>query len=347
MVEPKRRLHLRSSGRTDTGQVRSNNEDSIHLWTQDTAHVLAVVADGMGGAVAGEEASHIAIETIRQSLASSLTFTPEGDPIRRDAALDEAFKASIYQANLNILQKANTNPDLKGMGTTLTLAYIYEGNVVVGNVGDSRAYLVNGRSHRIQQITSDHSFVQALLSAGHISEQEAEDHPMRNVLYRALGQSASLDIDIYYEQLQTEDRLVLCSDGLTLHVKQREIADIAMTYDNPEAISQTLVDLANSRGGEDNISVIVIKVEEAPLSPETNHQMRQEDQLSSQDGHSDTTVPGENANLGAADSSSTLNHTKQTTTSANRDKEATHSSGQSEALPPALGEGQDIPCHDQ
>jgi hypothetical protein len=120
---------------------------------------------------------------------------------------------------------------------------------------------VDGDDGNITQITSDHSFVEALLAAGHITEEQALEHPMRNVLYRALGQAEDVDVDMYYSRLQIRDRMVLCSDGLTRHVRPHEIAELAMSDENPDVISQRLIDLANERGGEDNVSVIVILVE--------------------------------------------------------------------------------------
>src|SRR5690606_33698150 len=120
---------------------------------------------------------------------------------------------------------------------------------IIAHVGDSRAYQIDGATQRITQITADHSFVEALLAAGHITPEQAEDHPMRNVLYRALGQAEDLDVDIYTVRLEIGDRLVLCSDGLTRHVKPEEIARLALADGNPSRSSQSLIDLANSRGG--------------------------------------------------------------------------------------------------
>jgi protein phosphatase len=168
---------------------------------------------------------------------------------------------SIRTANTNIVDRAANNPELRGMGTTMTLAFVRGTNAIIAHVGDSRAYLIDGHSHRITQITADHSFVEALVAAGHLTHEQAEEHPMRNVLYRALGQNDEVDVDVYEAHLRTGDRLVLCSDGLTRHVKANEIATIAMGDDDLEAVSQALIDLANARGGEDNVSVIVIAVE--------------------------------------------------------------------------------------
>jgi serine/threonine protein phosphatase PrpC len=261
MENPQQGIRLRSSARTSTGQVRENNEDNIHLWTRDE-FVLAVVADGMGGAAAGEEASRIAVESIKAGLALREQRVPEKFEHIEDATLTDKLKETIQAANLSIMQKAAAQPEMRGMGTTVTLAFVRGTYAIVAHVGDSRAYLVDGDDQEITQITSDHSFVEALLAAGHITKEQADEHPMKNVLYRALGQSEDVDVDMYYKRLHIGDRLVLCSDGLTRHVKPEEIAKLVMSDSNPDVASQKLIDLANERGGEDNVSVIVILVEQ-------------------------------------------------------------------------------------
>ncbi len=261
MDRPGNSIRLRSSARSDRGRVRQNNEDSIHLWAHDH-DVLAVVADGMGGAVAGEEASRIAIDTIQRNLSDDSHRSPSDYRDYDSERLAHLLGQAVKDANLNIIARARSVPELRGMGTTLTLAFARGGDVTLVHVGDSRAYYIDGIDGSIRQITSDHSFVQALVDAGHITPDEAEEHPMKNVLYRALGQAEELDVDVLQNiQLHVGDRLVLCSDGLTLHVNGDEIADAAMEADDPHAISDRLVELANERGGKDNVSVIVIVVE--------------------------------------------------------------------------------------
>jgi len=274
MGDPGQPIRLRSSARTNTGKLRDNNEDNVHLWSRDHL-VLAIVADGMGGAAAGEEASRIAVETIQEGLADPVTTETDPQMFLDEDSLTDRMRHAIRTANLTIVQRAERFSEFKGMGTTVTMVMVRNTYAVIGHVGDSRAYLVDGRDGHIIQVTADHSFVQALVSAGHISEEEAEDHPMKNVLYRALGQARDVEIDIYYERLQIGDRLVLCSDGLTLHVKPEEIAQITLAADNPEEASQKLIELANTRGGRDNISVIVIKVEEddAPIPTQLDYQL--------------------------------------------------------------------------
>lgn len=254
MFDPGYKIRLRSSARTSVGQVRENNEDNIDLWTGDH-FVLAVVADGMGGAAAGEQASRIAVESIQSGLnpTDTLGSTPND-------SLTERLREVIQDANLSIMERAQQDPEMRGMGTTVTLAFVRGSEVTIAHVGDSRAYHIS-YDGEITQITSDHSFVEALYIAGHITREQAEEHPMRNVLYRALGQTEDVDVDLYKSRIHVGDRLVLCSDGLTRHVKPIEIARVVLSSDKPDETSQLLIDLANSRGGEDNVSVIVITAE--------------------------------------------------------------------------------------
>lgn len=258
MYRPGRGIRLRSSARSDRGRVRQNNEDNVHLWDASTS-VLAVVADGMGGAVAGEEASRIAIETVQEKLITDYYRSPD-DYTSYDAEdLADLLGDAVREANQNIIDKAVDAPELKGMGTTITMAFARYNDVILAHVGDSRAYYVDASDKTIHQLTADHSFVQALVDAGHITDDEAESHPMKNVLYRALGQAEDLDVDVIQDiRIHASDRLVLCSDGLTLHVNSDEIRDTALSSDDPHVISNKLVELANSRGGKDNVSVIVV-----------------------------------------------------------------------------------------
>ncbi len=262
MQQPTRRIRLRSSARSDRGRERKNNEDSVHLWKTE-GYALAVVADGMGGAVAGEEASRIAVETIQDELHTGRYRSPDDYKDVETDDLAQRLSDAVHKANHNILQKALRAPELRGMGTTLTLAFARQTDVVFAHVGDSRAYIINQDDNDIRQITADHSFVQALVDAGHIRPDEADGHPMGSVLYRALGQTEDIEVDMTQDvRLHIGDRLILCSDGLTLHVTPAEIAETTLQFDDPHHISEALIDRALSRGGKDNISVIVILVDE-------------------------------------------------------------------------------------
>lgn len=259
MSNPQPNIILAADAQSNTGRVRENNEDSVLLWSRENI-ALAVVADGMGGAVAGEEASRIAVQTFYKTLLTAEMQAVLADNQISAHEIGERLKGVIALANHDIFHQSDVHPHLRGMGTTVTTAFVSGTHAVIGHVGDSRAYLVQGDTRAIEQITVDHSFVEAMVMAGHITRAEAEDHPMRNILYRVLGQSLDLDIDLYDIDLQVGDRLILCSDGLTLHVHPAEIAETALNLDTPEAISKQLIDLANIRGGKDNVSVVVIAV---------------------------------------------------------------------------------------
>ncbi len=180
---------------------------------------------------------------------------------------------AIHDANKAVVQRAQDEPTLKGMGTTSTLALIRGNRAMIAHVGDSRAYIVDGKEGWINQVTDDHSFVQALVASGHITPEQAKQHPMGNVLYRALGQSLDLEVDIYTRYLKAGDRLVICSDGLTRHLQPADIAKIVLENEDPQEATQSLIELANSRGGEDNVSAVVIMmqaVEGEPSAPTPN-----------------------------------------------------------------------------
>lgn len=279
MHGPDRGVRLRSSARTSIGQVRENNEDNVQLWLQEDA-VLAIVADGMGGAAAGEEASRLAVEAIQDGLTVAEKRMLSAFEMLADDSVAQKMRDIIRVANSDIMRRAAADPNLRGMGTTVTLAFVRNMQAIVAHVGDSRAYLVSQRDHTITQITADHSFVEALIAAGHITQEQAEDHPMRNVLYRALGQTEDIDIDVYHIRLRPGDRLVLCSDGLTRHLKSSEIAEVVLRDDDPDTMTDRLVELANERGGEDNVSVVVIILEQdASAAPDGLRMAAEDDTL--------------------------------------------------------------------
>lgn len=257
----------RASAITDVGRIRENNEDRVGLWARHGI-VLAVVADGMGGAVAGEEASRLVIEAVQADFLGEA----RGSETLRDLSEDDIsdkLRSAVRRANRAIIARTNKHPELQGMGTTITMAFVRGNRVILAHVGDSRAYLVDGHENWINQITDDHSFVEALLASGHITPEQAAVHPMRNVLYRALGQIEDTEADLYSRTLHEGDWLILCSDGLTRHVKPAEIAEIAHRHTIPDDVAHELIARANERGGEDNISAVVIKMESAEeITPE-------------------------------------------------------------------------------
>lgn len=230
------------ASRSDTGRVRDHNEDSVlpDAGTSDTAaHLIAVVADGMGGHAGGEVASRTAIETIA---------AVGGDPVIR-----------IQAANVAVMDAARQRPRLAGMGTTVTMGVLAEnGAARFGHVGDSRAYLL--REGTLTQITDDHSFVGEMMAAGRLTAEQAELHPYRSVLTRAVGLESDVEVDAIDLDLEAGDRLLLCSDGLTSMVDDDAIQEILELAADPDEAADALVGAANAAGGADNITVVVIDV---------------------------------------------------------------------------------------
>jgi serine/threonine protein phosphatase PrpC len=222
---------------SDTGKKRRRNEDSYVV-----APPLFAVADGMGGAQAGEVASKLA--------AAALEDTDSGS-----SSGQERVVSLIQEANRRVYARANTDPATSGMGTTMTVALV-EGQVVtIGHVGDSRAYLV--RAGRLEQLTEDHSLVNELLKSGKLSPQEAETHPQRSVITRAVGTDPDVDVDAFAVDALEGDVFLLCSDGLTDMVDDEGILDVVERYhDDLDRVAKSLVSAANRGGGEDNITVI-------------------------------------------------------------------------------------------
>lgn len=226
---------------THTGLVRSNNEDALYPDTSGSTEgtALLMVADGMGGHIAGEVASRIAVETARDIV---------GNPGRR-----------VLGANNAILLEVAQHPDLAGMGTTMTLVEMGEDGVgQFAHVGDSRAYLL--RDGILRQLTEDHTVAAEYVAAGRLSPEEAMTHPQRNMITRALGLTQNLLVDEFEEPLMPGDRYLLCSDGVNSMLTDEEIAD-QLAADTPEEAAWALVEAANAVGGHDNITVLVIDVE--------------------------------------------------------------------------------------
>jgi protein phosphatase len=233
------RLRLESAAATDTGRMRAGNEDAVVA--EDG---LYVVADGMGGHVGGEVASKLAIETV-------LASTPA-----------DGIVEAVRMANRAILERAAKDASLRGMGTTLcALALVDddgEQRVEIVNVGDSRAYLF--RDGMLEQITEDHNYVAQLEREGRLTREEARVHPQRNIITRVLGSDPEVEVDSFPVDPFRGDRFVLCSDGLFSEVEDDEIADILRAHPEPQGAVDVLVELANERGGRDNISVVIVDV---------------------------------------------------------------------------------------
>ncbi len=258
--------HLRVASRSDMGQVRTNNEDAILTQTIPSADgrtaTLLMVADGMGGAQAGEEASRIAIETVQQSMQQ---FLQKGHPQSADD-WQAWLQKTIQTANTRIYTQAQEHPEQRGMGTTGTIVIVAEQIGYLCHVGDSRAYIINpdgvtDDGAKLMQLTTDHTLVARLVDIGQISLEEAKKLPQRNMLYRALGVEATVEGDTSHHPLEFGDILLLCSDGLTNYVHEHELAQLVLQAANLESACTELVTLANDRGGRDNISVVIARVE--------------------------------------------------------------------------------------
>jgi PPM family protein phosphatase len=230
--------------RTDTGRQRNANEDSLF-----TAAPLFVVADGMGGAQAGEVASKAAAESFAQGL-------PEAPPER---VLEETIEA----ANRTIYELARKDPSLAGMGTTITaaIADLEAEEVAIGHVGDSRAYRL--RSGRFEQLTRDHSLVEEMRRKGQLTDAQAEDHPQRSIITRALGPEPEVHVDLQTVPAQPGDVFLICSDGLTTMLDDERIALVLTRATSLQSGVRALVDEANRAGGRDNITVVAWRLEDA------------------------------------------------------------------------------------
>lgn len=231
---------------TDLGNKRTLNEDTVGYY-EDGDTSIFVVADGMGGHNAGEVASKIAVDSVL-------------DYVRvhsKDLTMEQVLEGAVDEANKNVYKYAVLNENCSGMGTTLTMAYVKNNNLIIANVGDSRCYVVS--KGQLIKVTKDHSLVQELLDNGTISAEEAVNHPNKNVITRAVGTKISVKGDYYTVDLQNISIVILCSDGLTNEVTEEEI--LTIVNDDISNSSRRLIELSKEKGGKDNISVIIFKGE--------------------------------------------------------------------------------------
>ena len=240
---------IASSAHTDTGRRRRRNEDAFLCEPP-----LFAVADGMGGAQAGEVASRLAAESLREQELGNLS------------ALEQTVEL-IREANRRVYAYSSENASTRGMGTTMTVALVEGSVVTIGHVGDSRAYLL--RDDQLTQLTQDHSLVAELVRSGRLSPKEAESHPRRSVITRALGTDSDVEVDVFSLRAQDGDLFLLCSDGLTSMVSDEGIARLLVTAraDLDDA-GKKLIAAANQAGGEDNITVVLFELEGADPEPE-------------------------------------------------------------------------------
>ncbi len=229
--------------RTDTGRQRRGNEDAFYARAP-----LFAVADGMGGAQAGEVASHLAVEVLEQGL-------PDGA-----GSVEERLRARVSEANERIMESAQADDARAGMGTTLTVAYVGEDELTVAHVGDSRLYRL--RDGTFERLTDDHSLVEELVRQGKLTPEEADEHPQRSIITRALGAEEGVEADSATWAGRHDDVYLICSDGLTSMVPEARVAEVLAGAPSLSAAGRALIDAANDAGGRDNITVVLFRLEE-------------------------------------------------------------------------------------
>lgn len=234
--------------KTDIGKARELNEDYV-IMLRSNSYALVAVADGMGGHNAGEVASKLASLALRDFVFNNFNKYNDKTELIRDAMLE---------ANLRVYEKSKDANQLSGMGTTLTCCLMVFDKAYIGHVGDSRAYLIN--KDGIRKLTEDHSFVQQLVKNGTITEIEAENHPKKNLITRAIGLERNVIVDVIVVDFNKDDLILLCTDGLTSYLSKEEIFEIV--NDKKEDAVEMLIEIANDRGGSDNISVVIARKED-------------------------------------------------------------------------------------
>lgn len=273
-------LYFYHAGLTNTGLVRDHNEDAYKLPEDADDRILAkkgnlyVLADGMGGHQKGEVASAVTIEIVNSEYYTTSKSMGD-DP---EETIIEILSEAIRKANQQVMRETD------GGGTTVVAAVLYDNTLVAMNVGDSRAYLL--RDNELRLISRDHSLVSRMVETGKITAEEALTHPRRNILYQALGQGVELEIHTYSEQLQANDMVILCSDGLWGEVKEPVIKTILKEAPTPVAAAKELIDVANASGGSDNITAVIIQVsEQASAQFDASENSRTHPELPADDSH--------------------------------------------------------------
>lgn len=236
--------------KTDRGRIRQHNEDNGGVFLNLCGQRLAVVADGMGGHRAGDVASEMALTNLQ-------TFWGETEEIKTADEAEEWLKANIEKTNTLLFKHSKSVSECEGMGTTVVAAICTERFSTIANVGDSRCYILNEIGFR--QLTDDHSLVNELVRSGQISKEDAEHHPMKNVVLRALGTEEKVNIDIETIIFEEDDLLLLCSDGLSNKVTEEEMINILKSEQSLDEKAETLIELANKHGGEDNITIVIVE----------------------------------------------------------------------------------------
>ena len=238
---------------TDTGRVRTNNEDTVAL---DESCALAVLADGMGGYAAGEVASGLACEFIKAELGRWLS---EAAANASDGDVRRAMDICVDNANRAIFSAANSNPTFGGMGTTLVVAVFRSGRLLMGHIGDSRGYRF--RAGALQQVTKDHSLLQEQIDAGMLTPEQAQFAANKNLVTRALGVEDMALLETHQHEIQSGDIYLMCSDGLSDMLRDPQIAHVMAQHDSLPEMGAALVAAANEAGGRDNIAVVLVRAQ--------------------------------------------------------------------------------------
>ena len=241
---------MRAFAKSDVGKLRDTNEDSYYISNVDDEIKIFILADGMGGYNGGEIASKLAVSTALSYIQTNFANTPK----EKENILN-LVKSAMEYANMVVYEKSNNEKELTGMGTTLEVCLIYNNKVYIGHVGDSRVYRI--RKEFIRKLTHDHSYVQKLVKDGTITEEEARNHPKKNMLMKALGCTAFLEPDVTVKGFIKDDIILMCSDGLSNMLDDEEIYEIIRQEGTLAA--EKLVEKANENGGYDNITAIVIR----------------------------------------------------------------------------------------
>lgn len=242
-------MRLEYAARTDVGMIRSGNEDNYHADVTDTRG-LFIVADGMGGHAAGEVASEMAVQIVTRELDTIADL--------HDASVPRRLMQTLRQANRAIFQRTMSEVDKQGMGTTLSVLVLAGRRYMIGQVGDSRVYLL--RDGTLRQLTKDHSYVQEQVDAGFLTPEQARHHPYSNVITRCVGASDDIEPDMFSGEVRVGDIFLVASDGLTGMVDDRRLQTLLTSRAAPERIVDALISEANGRGGLDNITAVIVKV---------------------------------------------------------------------------------------
>jgi len=303
-------IRVRVFGRTDVGRVREHNEDSFiiadltrqtrslreedRLQTLGERGSLMAVCDGMGGAAAGEVASELAVNIIYEKLL-------EGNPPKNHDDLARRVVRAVEAAGLRIYSEAKLDRHHRGMGTTATAAALLDSQLFLGQVGDSRAYIL--RDGKLVQVTRDQSLVNQLIEAGQLTEEEAENFEHNNIILQALGTSDTVQVDLTHVALRRGDTLLLCSDGLSGMIRYEEIRQVLLDYDDALEACKVLTDRANEAGGHDNVTVIVAHFEGdgLPEISSDDEPLRYTKYILPEDSGSEPTVPGRAGTVKALD----------------------------------------------